>query len=78
MSLAAYASDSTNKKGDFFLGFIGSEYDKHDLHQKSTSAIAREREETSNLSVQQSKNPVIGMDTTTIPLWIRPCLQGGS
>ena len=29
-----------NKKGVFFLGFIGSEYDKHDLHQKSTSASA--------------------------------------
>ena len=57
-----------NKKGVFFLGFIGSEYDKHDLHQKSTSAIARKREQTSNLSVQRSKNPVIGMDATTIPL----------
>ena len=41
---------------------------KNSLHQKSTSAIARKREETSNLSVQRSKNPVIGVDATTILL----------
>ena len=40
-----------NKKGVFFLGFIGSEYDKHDLHQKSTSA-----------SACNDQNPIIGKD----------------
>ena len=44
-----------NKKEVFFLGFIGSEYEKHDLHQKSTSVSARKREETSNLSVERPK-----------------------
>ena len=29
-----------NKKEVFSQGFKGSEYDKHDLHQKSTSASA--------------------------------------
>ena len=40
-----------NKKGVFSQGFIGSEYDKHDLHQKSTSA-----------SACNDQNPIIGMD----------------
>ena len=40
------------------------------MHQKSNSAITRKREKNSVLSVQRSKNPVIGKDTTTIPLSI--------
>ena len=32
-----------NKKGGFFLGFIGSEYNKHDLHQSQPQPL-RENE----------------------------------